>query len=186
MPQSTLFCLFCYCLWFFLLGWLLMRNATLSCITFPWMNIRALWSFQAVGVKFLCQFVTQPQPWTLPASQSPYISSVSQPCIANICQPNLNITEGLHQILSSNLAMSEDGHHPSPALSPSPLSSSQFVWPLHPLLASCLSFSFVIILCGHGKGMLRFSLTECCCVKSQCYSAITVTSYLHNETKGHM
>jgi len=61
-----------------LLGWQLMRNATLSCITFPWMNIRALWSFQAVGVKFLCQFVTQPQscpecrqaanPHTLPLS----------------------------------------------------------------------------------------------------------------------
>lgn len=76
--QSTIFCLFCNCLWFFLLGWLLMRNATLSCITFPWMNIRALWSFQAVGVKFLCQSVTQPQscpercqaanPHTLPLS----------------------------------------------------------------------------------------------------------------------
>lgn len=35
----------------FLSGWQLMRNATLSCITFLWMNIRVPWSFQAVGVK---------------------------------------------------------------------------------------------------------------------------------------
>ncbi len=79
------------------------------------------------------------------AGQSPYISSVSQPCIANICQPNLNITEGLHQILSSNLAMSEDGHHPSPALSPSPLSSSQFVWPP----PSVISIMPQLLICHH-------------------------------------
>lgn len=78
MSQSTFFVCFAIVYYSFLLGWLLMRSATLSCITFPWMNIRALWSFQAVGVKFLCQFVTQPQscpecrqaanPHTLPLS----------------------------------------------------------------------------------------------------------------------
>lgn len=81
---------------------------------------------------------------TLPGSQSPYIASVSQPCIANIGQPNLIIAEGLHQILSSNLAMSEDRHHPSPALSPSPLLFSVCVTP-----PSVISIMPQLLICHH-------------------------------------
>lgn len=57
----------------FLSGWLLMRNATLSCITFLWMNIRVRWSFQAVGVKITiishCHSASAPS-WVLLAKQS--------------------------------------------------------------------------------------------------------------------
>lgn len=153
MSQSTFFVCFAIVYYSFLLGWLLMRNATLSCITFPWMNIRALWSFQAVGVKFLCQSVTQPQfcpeycwaanPHTLPLS-------------ANHALPIL-----AKQTLTLQLACSN--YHPptlewvrtepillQPSLQP------LFPPPLHPLLAPCQASHLSSSTVGMGRACTAF------------------------------
>lgn len=79
--DSTFF-LFCFSdIILFLSGWLLMRNATLSCITFLWMNIRVRWSFQAVGVKTVII--------SLSLSLSPVLSAAGQtiPRIAFVSWP---------------------------------------------------------------------------------------------------
>lgn len=94
-----------------------MRNATLSCITFLWMNIRVRWSFQAVGVKIIII--------SLSLSISPVLSAAGKqshtlPLLTNFHSPPTvakwfqNITSGLPQntIVQS---LDEKGQCHSPA-----------------------------------------------------------------------
>lgn len=75
----------------FLSGWLLMRNATLSCITFLWMNIRVRWSFQAVGVKIIIISLSLSLSLVLSAAgqTNPHIAFVNWPIfIHHLLWPN--------------------------------------------------------------------------------------------------
>lgn len=143
MSQSTFFVCFAIVYYSFLLGWLLMRNATLSCITFPWMNIRALWSFQAVGVKFLCQSVTQSCPeycWAANPHTLPLSANHALPILAK-------------QTLTLQLACSN--YHP-PALEwvrTEPILLQPSLQPLFPLLSatppSVISTMPQLLICHH-------------------------------------